>query len=170
MQLFLIKHFYHFDFMKIQIVSFYQQKKLSQGSIKWQHNAHSNQISQKPKFSRGTKWLMSQTTKGHKDACQVSWFQECIMKLKKYFKFFFHFQILLIRRSAILKFTRKIPQNFSMFKLCTARATHQMRPNQTKIINISVPENTWHRHLYHTLYVLSLTLCNQWLFFFFFFF
>ena len=59
MQLFLINSFYYFDFMKLQIVSFHYEKKLSKGSIKWRHNTHSNQISQKPKFSRGTKWLMS---------------------------------------------------------------------------------------------------------------
>ena len=39
--------------------------------MKWQHNAHSNQISQKPKFSRGAKGLMSQATRGHKTAGEV---------------------------------------------------------------------------------------------------
>ena len=31
--------------------------KKNQRRIKWRHNAHSNQISQEPKSSRGTKWL-----------------------------------------------------------------------------------------------------------------
>ena len=50
MQFFLIKSFYHFDFLELQIVSLLAKKKISQGSINWQHNTHSNQISQKPKF------------------------------------------------------------------------------------------------------------------------
>ena len=54
MQFFLIKLFYHFDFMKLEIVNFLRKKKINQGSIKKAHNAHSNQISQKQNFSRGT--------------------------------------------------------------------------------------------------------------------
>ena len=44
--------------MKVEIVNFHWQKKLSKGNIKWQHNAHSNQVSQKSKFFRGKKWLI----------------------------------------------------------------------------------------------------------------
>ena len=36
--------------MKVEIVSFYWQKKLCQDSITWRHNAYSNQVSRKPSF------------------------------------------------------------------------------------------------------------------------
>ena len=44
--------------MNVETANFHWQKKIRKVNIKWRHNAHSNQISQKPKFPSGRKWFI----------------------------------------------------------------------------------------------------------------